>query len=59
MQTDMSEHASREERIARIVGELSDRLNSGEKLDIPGIVAAHPDLAPELQDALCLSGEPA
>ena len=43
---------SREQRIADLVADCSDRLNRGEPLDLPRIAAEHADLAPDLEAAL-------
>jgi eukaryotic-like serine/threonine-protein kinase len=43
---------SRQESIARIVADCSNRLNAGEKVDTTRIVGIYPDLAPELEKAL-------
>jgi WD40 repeat protein/serine/threonine protein kinase len=43
---------SRQQRIAEIVADCSNRLNSGEKVEVTQIVGDHPDLAPELEKAL-------
>ncbi len=42
----------REERIAEILSSCSDRINSGQAVDMPALLAANKDLLPELQLAL-------
>jgi len=44
--------SSREERVARILAECSDRLNAGVPLDSQRILEENPDLAPDLKAAL-------
>lgn len=43
---------SRDERLAAVVAEYTNRLNTGEKLDIKGFAAQYPELNPELGMAL-------
>ncbi len=43
---------SLEERVALVVAQCWDRLNSGENLDAAKVVVDHPDLAPHLAEAL-------
>ncbi len=45
-------NSSREEKLAQILAECSDRLNVGEPIDSRRIVDEHPDLAPDLEVAL-------
>lgn len=49
---DWSSPSGREERIAEIVAQCSDRVNAGELLDVSAVTAEHPELAPHLELAL-------
>lgn len=44
--------ADRESRLARIVADVSDRMNRGESVHLARLVATHPELAPELELAV-------
>ena len=55
-QHEESSHDSRDERIARLVGMYSNRRNAGEDLTITEIITQHPELAPELEEALAAFG---
>lgn len=48
---------SREERIARIVADYSNRLNAGGHVDFRKVVEDCPELAPELQISLAAIGD--
>jgi serine/threonine protein kinase/WD40 repeat protein len=53
----MTQDAARDERLAQVLSDCSDRLNAGEPLDMPAVLSTHPDLLPELELALeALSG---
>ncbi len=43
---------TREDKIAQVLAECSDRLNAGQQVNIEEIQASHPDLGPELAAAL-------
>src|SRR5437867_13222735 len=44
--------ADREERLAEVLGDCSDRLNAGEALDVGAVLSVNADLLPELKLAL-------